>query len=128
MVDLEATLAMHVCQHLSYGWVLDVGVASHVFDLRVNNAILVLEERRKITAADVRELLGRKKDAESRSDRTMTGEGAIQHSPTATLSSLERMAVRQALKAAGGNKSKAASMLGISRTRLYKKLQLYSLE
>ena len=45
-----------------------------------------------------------------------------------TLSSLEQMAIEKALIAAKGNKSKAAAILGISRTRLYKKLELHKLE
>jgi DNA-binding NtrC family response regulator len=40
----------------------------------------------------------------------------------------ERRAVEQALRAARGNKSRAASILGISRTRLYNKLRLYGLD
>ncbi|MFQ5603975.1 MAG: sigma-54-dependent transcriptional regulator [bacterium] len=45
-----------------------------------------------------------------------------------TLSRTERNAVEQALIAAKGNKSKAAALLGISRTRLYKKLELYNIK
>ena len=42
-----------------------------------------------------------------------------------TLSALERRAVAEALEAAGGNVSKAARTLGISRTTLYRKLRQY---
>lgn len=44
------------------------------------------------------------------------------------LADAERRAVEQALRAARGNKSRAASILGISRTRLYNKLRLYGLD
>lgn len=43
------------------------------------------------------------------------------------LADAERRAVEQALRAAHGNKSRAASILGISRTRLYNKMRLYGL-
>lgn len=43
------------------------------------------------------------------------------------LADAERHAVEQALRAARGNKSRAASILGISRTRLYNKLRQYGL-
>ncbi|MFN8548990.1 MAG: sigma-54 dependent transcriptional regulator [Candidatus Eisenbacteria bacterium] len=44
-----------------------------------------------------------------------------------TLSDAERRAVIDALRAARGNKSRAAALLGISRTRLYKKIRDYGL-
>ncbi len=44
------------------------------------------------------------------------------------LAEAERRAVEQALRAARGNKSRAASILGISRTRLYNKLRLYGFD
>ena len=58
-----------------------------------------------------------------------TGRG---DTPAATgpeaLADAERRAVEQALRAARGNKSRAASILGISRTRLYNKLRLYGID
>lgn len=44
------------------------------------------------------------------------------------MSEAERELVLRALKQAGGNKSKAAEMLGISRPRLYKKIEIYHLD
>ena len=41
---------------------------------------------------------------------------------------LEREMIREALAACGGNRTKAARMLGISRTVLYKKLDQYDLK
>ncbi len=43
------------------------------------------------------------------------------------LADAEKRAVEQALQAAHGNKSRAASILGISRTRLYNKMRLYGI-
>lgn len=44
-----------------------------------------------------------------------------------TIASAERTALLEALERADGNKSKAASILGIDRTSLYKKLRAYDL-
>jgi DNA-binding NtrC family response regulator len=40
----------------------------------------------------------------------------------------EKMAIRRALKLAGGNRSKAAVMLGIGRRTLYDKLAVYQID
>ncbi len=50
--------------------------------------------------------------------------------PTGAMSirELEKETILRALKMAGGNKSKAAKILGISRNRLYRKLKAYGLE
>jgi transcriptional regulator of acetoin/glycerol metabolism len=40
----------------------------------------------------------------------------------------ERTAIRTALRAHAGNRSRAAAALGIGRTTLYRKLRLYGLE
>jgi DNA-binding NtrC family response regulator len=55
------------------------------------------------------------------------GEASAATGPEA-LADAERRAVEQALRAARGNKSRAASILGISRTRLYNKLRLYGID
>jgi len=47
--------------------------------------------------------------------------------PPSALSEAERAAIERALKGCGGNKSRAASMLRISRTRLYRKIREYGL-
>ena len=41
------------------------------------------------------------------------------------LEQMERMTIQQALRMADGNRTKAASLLGISRDTLYRKLRLY---
>jgi DNA-binding NtrC family response regulator len=58
--------------------------------------------------------------------RGTTGVSAPAAGPQA-LAEAERKAVEQALRAARGNKSRAASILGISRTRLYNKMRLYGI-
>lgn len=45
-----------------------------------------------------------------------------------SLASLEKLAIRQALRIAEGNKSRAAGLLGVSRGCLYRKLKDYGLE
>lgn len=81
--------------------------------------LFVMGMRDKITASDVRPILKRK---EKHSEVTAAPDGV------STLSNAERQAIENALRAAHGNKSKAAAILGISRTRLYKKLELYELK
>jgi transcriptional regulator with PAS, ATPase and Fis domain len=49
--------------------------------------------------------------------------GAAVHS----LAEAEKEAIVRALKATNGNKSKAAEVLGISRDRLYRKIELYDI-
>jgi DNA-binding NtrC family response regulator len=44
-----------------------------------------------------------------------------------TLEALEKLAITQALRLTGGNKSEAAERLGIHRTTLYDKLRRYHL-
>lgn len=44
-----------------------------------------------------------------------------------TLAHAERAAVERALKEAGGNKQKTAKLLNVSRSTLYRKLELYRL-
>jgi transcriptional regulator with PAS, ATPase and Fis domain len=45
-----------------------------------------------------------------------------------SLESMEKFAIRQALRMAGNNKSRAAELLGLSRTTLYRKLKDYDLD
>lgn len=45
-----------------------------------------------------------------------------------SLDGMEKFAIRQAMRLAGGNKSRAAELLGLSRGSLYRKLKEYGLE
>ncbi len=73
----------------------------------------------RIKASDVREIQRRESPA-----LTIPKDSQ----PVNSLSAVERQAVVAALEATDGNKSKAALILGISRTRLYKKMELYGLK
>jgi transcriptional regulator of acetoin/glycerol metabolism len=44
-----------------------------------------------------------------------------------SMEQMERMTIQQALRVSGGNRTKAASMLGISRDTLYRKLRQYQI-
>jgi DNA-binding NtrC family response regulator len=44
------------------------------------------------------------------------------------LAETERQVILEALKSAGGNKTKAARMLGIHRTSLYEKMRMHGLD
>lgn len=45
-----------------------------------------------------------------------------------TLQALEQQAIRQALKATGGDRARAAKLLGIGKTTIYRKLKEYGIE
>jgi transcriptional regulator with GAF, ATPase, and Fis domain len=69
----------------------------------------------------------------ARSDRTLTGPPAGHPAPfpspaDATLPDLEKRVVQDALVKAHWNKSKAASLLGITRSQLYTRLKRFGLE
>ncbi len=65
------------------------------------------------------DLLGARRPAPSE------GDGGFQ--PGMTLRELERLAIVRTLEATGGNKKRAAEMLGIDRRTLYNKLKLYGI-
>jgi transcriptional regulator with PAS, ATPase and Fis domain len=44
------------------------------------------------------------------------------------METMEKFAIRQALRVAGNNKSRAAELLGVSRGSLYSKLKDYGME
>ncbi len=56
------------------------------------------------------------------------GDGRPELQLATVLAEAERDAIRQALRRAGGNRSHAARLLGISRRSLYKKLQTHALQ
>ena len=45
-----------------------------------------------------------------------------------TLEEIEKLAIAQALRLTGGNKSEAAERLGIHRTSIYDKMRRYGIE
>ncbi len=101
---------------MRYGW------PGNVRELRnVLERACMISDRRMITAADIVPLL------------TSAGERAFE-APTSGVRPLaemvrdvERTAIQAALVAAGGKKTVAAKLLGISRAKLYEKLAAYKL-
>ena len=45
-----------------------------------------------------------------------------------TLQALEQQAIRQALQATGGDRVRAAKLLGIGKTTIYRKLKEYGID
>jgi DNA-binding NtrC family response regulator len=100
----------------SYSWPGNVRELSNVIE-----SIFAMGAHGRATPEDLPEHL--------RAPRRTGGEGAADPAGAGVgaLADAERRAVEQALRAARGNKSRAASILGISRTRLYNKLRQYGL-
>lgn len=59
--------------------------------------------------------------------REVSAHGKDQLPRVETLSRMERTAIQEALRASGGNRRKAAELLGISERTLYRKIQEYGL-
>ena len=80
---------------------------------------------------DVRELLSLVKQVERvkplEKMKEVFPEGSAGVAEVQPLSSLERIAIRDALRATGGNRRKAADLLGISERTLYRKIKEYGL-
>jgi len=55
-------------------------------------------------------------------------EGAVENTDSTKLQDLERRAILQALERAGGDRLRAAKLLGIGKTTIYRKLKEYGLE
>src|SRR3989344_4667075 len=53
MVDLETGIALHVAQHGTNRWMLDLVDRFAVFDFRIHDAELMLEERGQVATADI---------------------------------------------------------------------------
>lgn len=86
---------------------------------------LVIVQHNEITAQDLQNILI---ENEARSAQAHTDLDETQFSLTALVENTEIRALKQALRASGGNRSKAAKLLGISRPLLYKKMNKYSVE
>jgi DNA-binding NtrC family response regulator len=96
-----------------YPWPGNVRELEHVVE-----SLFAMGAQGRIVSADLPEHLHVPRGAD-------TASGPSQ-GPSA-LAEAEKKAVEQALRAARGNKSRAASILGISRTRLYNKMRLYGI-
>jgi len=59
--------------------------------------------------------------------RTLLG-GAAEATPIYSLERTEEQKIREALRAAEGNRTRAAKMLGISRATIFRKIKLYGLD
>jgi DNA-binding NtrC family response regulator len=95
-----------------YGWPGNVRELENVIE-----GIFALTQSKTIRLADLPSHIKK----ERKSFIRPVGEGAVM-----TMQEAERRAIESALKSAEGNKSRAAQILGISRTQLYKKLEEYS--
>jgi DNA-binding NtrC family response regulator len=80
---------------------------------------------------DVREILAMVKRAAGggplEAMKEVFPDGGRAEATAQTLSQLERSAIRDALRVCGGNRRKAAEMLGISERTLYRKIKEYGL-
>jgi len=94
----------------AYSWPGNVRELEHVIE-----SVFAMGAQGRIRPEDLPELL-----------RQGRGASTPEAGPQA-LAEAERRAVEQALLAARGNKSRAAAILGISRTRLYNKMRLFGL-
>jgi len=96
----------------SYNWPGNVRELRNVVEQTV-----VLSRNKRI---GVRDLPGHIRDRDDAGVSVSVGSG--------TLGELEKQAIAQALKAAGGNRTRAAEQLGISRRTLHRKIAEYGFE
>ncbi|MBK8231884.1 MAG: sigma-54-dependent Fis family transcriptional regulator [Candidatus Eisenbacteria bacterium] len=123
-IDAVAPAAMDLLA--AYEWPGNVRELEHVIE-----ALFAMGTSERIEAE---QLPARVRSAGSRTGGTAVGpstpaapEAARQMEVPDTLSDAEQRAIQDALRVAKGNKSRAAALLGISRTRLYKKIRDYGL-
>lgn len=96
----------------AYGW------PGNVRELRnVVEQVVVLSRGKRIGARD---LPAHVRETESSDSLLSVGSG--------TLEEMEKQAIQQALKASGGNRTRAAEQLGISRRTLHRKIAEYGFE
>ena len=55
------------------------------------------------------------------------GPGTLNLGDSFSMEQMERLTIQQALRVSGGNRTKAAGILGISRDTLYRKLRQYQI-
>jgi len=123
-------LAQHFAGRLTHRYGRNITLTRSALDLLLNYsfpgnvrelenllegaAVLSVEDPQTITSKDLKTLLDVRIPAASPS--------AFSENPL-SLECLERLAIQQALRVCQGNRSKAASLLGISRDTLYRKLR-----
>jgi two-component system NtrC family response regulator len=78
-------------------------------------AAVLLEKGKKLSLASARTLL------------PLEGPDARRSSPLLTLDELERRHIERVLEATNGNRPKAAKILGINVSTIYRKLEKYNL-
>jgi two-component system NtrC family response regulator len=124
-------LAQHFAGRLTHRYGRDITLARSALDFLLNYSFpgnvrelenllegasaLSVEDPQTITSKDLKALLNVRIPVASPS--------AISEKPL-SLECLERLAIQQALRLCQGNRSKAASLLGISRDTLYRKLRV----
>ncbi|HKL22041.1 MAG TPA: helix-turn-helix domain-containing protein, partial [Tichowtungia sp.] len=110
--DLEGFSAEALNLLSSYGWPGNVRELRNVVEQAV-----VLSRGKRIGVKDLPAHI-----------RETGGDGATAPVGQGTLEELEKQAIAQALKAAGGNRTRAAEQLGISRRTLHRKISEYGFE
>lgn len=86
---------------------------------------LIIVQQNEITAQTLQNILI---ENEARTASAHDSLDETQFSLTTLVENTEKRALKQALRASEGNRSKAAKLLGISRPLLYKKMHKYGLE
>jgi len=116
--DREVTLHPSALEQLlNYSFPGNVRELAHILESAV---AVSTENPQVITERDLRPLL--------RPPALVTVADLTSFAQECSLEAVEKFAIRQAIRLAGYNKSRAASLLGISRGTLYHKLQAYGLE
>ena len=107
----------------NYPWPGNIRELRHTLERMV-----VLAKGETLTVDDVPENIRNGIAAPKRENSTLAGnESAAVTTASGTLNDNERKLIEDALRRCGGNRTKAAQMLGISRRTLHRRLQEYSL-
>ena len=108
-----APSALHALK--SYAWPGNVRELSHV----IERAVLMLDGDTLEESA-----LNLKPEA----THALSGAAALAASASMTVDQAEEQLVRQALERTGGNIQRAATLLGLSRPSLYRRMEKYGIE
>jgi len=101
--------------------------SSYRFPGNVRELSHILESAVAVSTDDPQVITGQELMPLLRTTGTMT-DVVSPVAPDCSLENMEKFAIRQALRVAGNNKSRAALLLGISRASLYRKLRDYGVE